>query len=213
VYWYFEPVLMLMVAHWRRDSEWCSSMRDFLAGKGEPRYMIMRGQNSRAAFSKYYERLFQEADAGTWKSMLKEVGLKADLPSVVHTFQSIHDRYSSLNLLNLSPKGTGTIEARLKHGSYDAHENKMWMHLFMNLFHSAITRKKWITASSAKFKRDAWELYAHLAKNPDFKSKTCLKLNRETRACLDNVVKEMKAYVPDKAVWEYWSGLLKRMHR
>lgn len=213
VFWYFEPVLMLMVAHWRRSNRWCNSMRDFLAGKHEVgSYFYMGDTNSRAAFSKYYERVFREADASTWKSMLKEVGLKADLPSVVHTFQNVHDRYSSLNLLNLSPKGTGTIEVRLKHGSCDAHENKMWMQLFLNIFHSAIAQKRWITASSDRFKRDAWDLYGHLSSNPDFKSKTRLKLNRETRTCLDSVLKEMKMYVPNKVVWEYWSKLLKKMH-
>jgi hypothetical protein len=211
VFWYFEPVLMLMIAHWRRGSDWCSSMRDFLAGKVETGELTINA-TSRAAFSKYYERLFREANERTWASMLKEVGLKPDLPSVVHSFQNIWDRYASLNLLNLSPKGIGTIEVRLKQGSTDAFENKMWMHLILNLFNSAISQKIWISQSSAEFKQDAWDLYGHLEANPDFKRKTCLKLNNETRTCLANVLKEMKRYVPNKTVWEYWSKLLRKMH-
>jgi len=192
VYWYFEPVLLLLVGHWRRRNTYADSMR-----------------NQLKTF-KHYRNLFFGVDHSNFEQFLATHGLSLDLPSIVFMFQT--DRYSAFNMYNLAPKSIGTIEVRLKHGSNDPLENKMWMLLLAFMFKAAADDKMWITNQSNEFKKSAWDLYAKLETNSQWDSSTKLFLNEATLNDLKVVLDVMKTYVGEDIVWNYWMSVLARLH-
>lgn len=192
VYWYFEPVLLLLVGHWRRRNTYADSMRNQLK------------------MLKHYRNLFFNVDASNIEEFLMSHGLALDLPSIVFLFQT--DRYSAFNMYNLAPNSIGTIEVRLKHGSNDPLENKMWMCLFALMFQAAADDKFWISNQSKEFKKSAWDLYAKLEINPQWDTSTKLFLNESTLQDLKVVLETMRTYVDDDLVWNYWMSVLSRLH-
>ena len=148
-----------------------------------------------------------------YASILKDLGLSDDYQSVAYLFQDFDYRTSALNLTNLVPNGSGTIEVRLKHGSADTHENKMWIHLLANILYTAFTDTKLISERwDDKFKQSAWDLYDKLAAHPHWTKSTALHINADTANTLQNVLKVMEHYCTDHAVWSYWMKLLNTTH-
>lgn len=192
VYWYYEPVLLLLVGHWRRRSTYADSMRNQLKAV------------------KNFKNLFFHVDGSNFQEFLSSQGLELDLASVVFLFQN--DRYSAFNMYNLAPNSIGTIEVRLKHGSNDPLENKMWMLLLALMFKAAADDSMWITNRSNEFKKSAWDLYAKLELNSEWDSSTKLFLNEAALSDLKAVLNVMKTYVAEDIVWNYWMSVLARLH-
>jgi hypothetical protein len=192
VYWYFEPVLLLMVGHWRRRSSYAGSMREqFKAVKN-------------------YRNLFFNVDASNFEGFLSMMGLELDLPSIVFLFQT--GRYSAFNMYNLAPNSIGTIEVRLKHGSNDPLENKMWMLLLAFMFNSAAEDQSWVTNQPNEFKKSAWNLFSKLELNREWETSTKLFLDDSTLYDLKVVLDVMRTYVVEDIVWNYWMSVLSRLH-
>jgi hypothetical protein len=119
-WWWFEPVWMSFVTSWRKNNRYCREMR---------KIAIMD------AF-------------GTIQKSVKRLkkGLNKDLVQLymlIHMFQGdIGDkgtRYAAFNLLNMVEGGIQTVEVRIKQGSTDANENRMFMMLLAHFFHAVLS--------------------------------------------------------------------------
>jgi hypothetical protein len=222
-YWYFEPVLLMLCRHTRRSNDYCWSLRQFLKGKimsdsdyamhvefGSKLYLTAM---SRDRFKEVYHKIFHTATITNYASILKDLGLSDDYQSIAYLFQHLEYRTSALNLTNLVPGGTGTIEIRIKHGSADTTENKMWIHLLANMFYVAFTDTKLISERwDDKFINSAWDLYDQLASQTHWTKSTSLHINSDIASNLQNVLQIMERYCPDKKVWTYWMNTLTNTH-
>ncbi len=192
VYWYFEPVLLLLVGHWRRRATYAGSMRE------------------QFKTVKNYRNLFFNVDGSNFEGFISSMDLDLDLPSIVFMFQT--SRYSAFNMYNLAPNSIGTIEVRLKHGSNDPMENKMWMLLLAFMFNSAAEDDEWITNQPREFKKSAWNLFGKLELNREWETSTKLYLDDATLYDLKVVLDVMKTYVVEDIVWDYWMSVLSKLH-
>jgi hypothetical protein len=223
-YWYFEPVLLLLCRHTRRANDYCWSLREFLTkgkvmSEGDYAMHVQYGNKmhltamSRVRFKEEYHKIFHTMRMSNYASVLKDLGLPDDYPSIVYMFQDFDYRTSALNLTNLVPNGSGTIEVRIKHGSTDCTENKMWMHLLANLFYSAFTDSRLVSERGGdRFRASAWDLYDQLAEHPHWTKSTAMHINAETASTLQDVLRVMSDYCPDRKVWSYWMDVLHSTH-
>jgi hypothetical protein len=94
------------------------------------------------------------------------------LLTIIQGGATYSDRYYSLNMLNLVPGGIGTVEFRIKQGSNDVEENRMYMLLLAEFIQSIINlseKSDKIMISSALHEKqlaeDFWNLHNMLIKN------------------------------------------------
>lgn len=152
-WWWFEPVFMSLVPKWRRNNEYCKTMRQITAEKFNAHSptgdaAIMSDHNLL-----YYVLGIKSADE--MAEFLDPVKKTISIKKIIALFQgSIDDhntRYAALNLLNLVERkeisGTGetkapigTIEVRVKHGSTDVNELMNFVRLFELFFKSAMEK-------------------------------------------------------------------------
>lgn len=143
-WWWFEPVIMSLVPHWRRANNYCTPLRDMTRRK----CAVDNPVADAAMFSDpnmvlYY--LARTAEPSGILDLFNEgTNKQAALDNIIAMFQGdsngLVTRYTSLNLLNLKQDGIGTIEVRIKHGSTDVEELKSFVKLFHKLFTSAIEK-------------------------------------------------------------------------
>jgi gamma-glutamylcyclotransferase (GGCT)/AIG2-like uncharacterized protein YtfP len=127
-WWYYEPVFLSMVGKWRRDNRYCISFNTRM-------YAMYGPINTEQC---------KHINSENYNFFLGAVGYNdslTELHKLVYFFQgSDHSsRYSALNLMNLI-NNIGTIEVRLKHGSSDGEENKNFVLLLGNFFHSVLVK-------------------------------------------------------------------------
>lgn len=140
-WWYFEPLFMHLVPKWRRNNEYCKTIHD-----------IFKDDDSKTDLVSLFTRL---------KSYNEMTQLEAEIPDkrilkILRFFQGnpfeSSSRYAALNLMNLKPKGIGTIEVRIKHGSNDPEELINYVKLFMKFFKAVIEKK---TPASLYYNKDS----------------------------------------------------------
>jgi phage pi2 protein 07 len=216
MYWYFEPILFLLSAHWRRNNQFCTSLRDGLMGVGsvstQESGFLTSTLRTKKPFEAFYRNMFFGMTRENYVEMMTRINLKPNLASVALLFQDLENRYSAWNLLNLVPKGIGTIEVRLKQGSNDMTENRMWMLLLANMIYASMKRKAFVTEENVLFRQASWDLYDNLKSHPKWTRSTSLTLDKQTTKNLNIVLGGMRKYVPDKRVWKWWLQYLKKMH-
>ena len=103
-WWYFEPIFLILVGHWRRNNRYCKPIREFMK-----EHHHSKDEHELFINGIKYAREYYDVD---------------DVADVQYIFnggiEKVH-RYKSLNLVPINH--IGTIEVRLKHGSCDADEN------------------------------------------------------------------------------------------
>jgi hypothetical protein len=131
-WWFFEPVFFALCPRWRRDNEYCKSMRTILNDSFE---------------KDVYEDMFYDFDSYTYESIEQIVSIFQGDPGEKST------RYAGFNMMNLlGDESYGTVEIRIKHGSTDVQE----MILFIKLFAEFI--KYSMTLSLEKVTQDFTEI-------------------------------------------------------
>jgi len=125
-WWYFEPVFLYLVGYWRRDNEYCSTIYANLKETGVEDSII--------------DNLFFTLNETTLKAKLAEIfpEISEGILGLLALFQG-ENRYVTFNMLNIF--SYGTIEIRLKHGSADMTENKMYIMLLTYFFKAAMEKQ------------------------------------------------------------------------
>jgi hypothetical protein len=90
------------------------------------------------------------------------------LLTIIQGGPSYNDRYFSLNMLNLLSNGIGTFEFRIKQGSNDVEENKMFMLLLAEFVKSIMNIPESLTSNIYKnspIKNELWKIHNILITN------------------------------------------------
>lgn len=142
-WWYFEPTLLKLVPFWRRKNYFCRPIRDSLYSKFTEKAIDTLFA---AKYSFIKECIFtSNIETIPFQQLNEENALKL----LVATFQfdgTSGDklRTKTLNLFNLilpssnTGKPLGTMEVRIKHGSVDDNELKMYINLYAKFFDAAL---------------------------------------------------------------------------
>jgi flagellar biosynthesis GTPase FlhF len=139
-WWWFEPVFMSLVPSWRRNNnQYCKSMRAIIAEKLNT-INPMTDVQTFSDHTKVFDLLNLNA-ANLLKLFVKKNSHQAVL-HILSFFQG-PGRYCALNLLNLlsANETTRTIEVRIKHGSNDIKELKLFVELFGRFFQQAMDKE------------------------------------------------------------------------
>ena len=173
---YFEPIFLLLCGHWRRKNTYCQNYRGrfnklnsydvFTCALDDTNYMDFMPKY----FPFVYEKLMHYKKTGTSDEYIAEEIIA--LLTVMQGGSEEIDRYVSLNLLNLLPNGIGTVEFRIKQGSANVEENKMFMLLLAEFITSVMDLKnaqKQPTIMSTIYKGnplqyDMWNIYKIVTK-------------------------------------------------
>ena len=172
-WWYFEPLIMLTIGHWRRSNTFCKSLRRKMMEKlnsAEIEDMetlqllfIMLGTKN-FDLKKLIERFFTSPsyNGGAYDPPpaydLQERTPEFYRTCIIKFFQG-RDRYAALNLLNLLRGGIGTVEVRVKQGSSSGEENSLFIQWIAFLFLAAC-RNDIITTLYEGETFDLWEWYS-----------------------------------------------------
>lgn len=154
-WWYFEPLFLILVGHWRRNNPYCQPLRKVMYR----RHADQGSDNLRTMFQELGSNLDIRAVCDVLELPMQDV--EKQIVSLVEVFQGTDhdDRYAALNLLNALPGGYGTIEVRLKQGSSSSLENTRFMQL-LGLFFVAAVNNDIVTKTMSKKEKDAlWDLY------------------------------------------------------
>lgn len=155
-WWYFEPIILLLVGHWRRNNGYCVTMRELFRKKDI-------GHEKQFFFSGDINNFYQGVDPNR-------------LTDIMYVFQggiTKDHRYKALNLIPLL--GIGTIEVRIKHGSYDAEENVNFILLFGLLMRAAVNNPCVCYFFGGDKIHCLYEIYDKLKQNGEFFQKTGIK--------------------------------------
>lgn len=157
-WWYFEPLFMHLVPKWRRNNEYCKTIHDIFKEDDSKTDLV-----SLFTSLKNYEDMKQLHDETHDKQIFKLIRFFQGNP-----FES-STRYAALNLMNLKPKGIGTIEVRIKHGSNDPDELINYAKLFMKFFKAIFENKKPASLYYKDYKENDVRGHFYLAKGDDKK--------------------------------------------
>lgn len=200
---YFEPVIMLLMGHWRRNNQYCEMMRKKLGskvqtGKVPEFFMNMTSDN----YMKYLGPLLDGIPA----DLEDPVGRQNVVNAIIHFFQGPIDkretRYAALNLMNLRQDGIQTVEFRIKQGSADIEENVMFMKFLAEFVHSAITGPDIVTRIGHILKVRAWTIYDQLA--PHWGQFTRVSLDNKQKMMVDTIFQELMTLIEDIQVKTYF---------
>lgn len=170
---YFEPLFMMLCGHWRRDNEYCKLYRTRFNSKRDLfNYTIDDFENNYLDFiSDNYPEVYKEL------LTYKTPGITAEyfnnkvivaLLTIIQGGPTYNDRYFSLNMLNLLPSGIGTFEFRIKQGSNDVEENKMFMLLLGEFVKTVMNTRDGLVSNMYKnnnIKHELWKLQSILVAN------------------------------------------------
>jgi hypothetical protein len=206
----FEPVFMLMVGHWRRDNEYCVSMRTIL---DDPK----RNEMWSAFISQLINPNTNILDSFTTLYASNFGAISSDKLAMVIAFFQGTSRRSAFNMHNLIA-GKGTIEVRLKHGSTSIDENKNFI-LLLGLFFAACVNKE-LPASNdiSQYVR----LHDKLASLPTWKSQTSVVMDDNIKQELTSMITSFFDFIKPNVLSSdidlyknakvYWIGHLNTLH-
>ena len=139
-WFYFEPLFLLCVGHWRRKNRYAKTLRHVVFDQ-------LQSLDPTLSNNILLRLGCGDYTLDNLHTFLKTkgiiVGEKHNL--VINMFQG-PTRYTALNLMNCLGGGHGTIEVRLKQGSSDTEENMMWLRL-LGFFMVAAHNNPYITAA------------------------------------------------------------------
>ena len=142
-WWYFEPLFLVLMGHWRRNSKWCVPIRKFFA---EEALMSTYDQHN----------LFKTGECEDY-----DVNDHTDIAYIFNGGLKKQNRYKALNLVPFFH--IETLEVRLKHGSSDPVENKNWL-LLLGFFLCAAVNNELICQNISDDNKDMlWNLYNYNA--------------------------------------------------
>ena len=170
---YFEPLFMMLCGHWRRDNEYCKLYRPRFDSKRDLfNYTIDDFENNyldfiRDNYPEVYKELMTYKTPGITAEYFNNKVIVA-LLTIIQGGPSYNDRYFSLNMLNLLPSGIGTFEFRIKQGSNDVEENKMFMLLLGEFVKTIMNMSDGLVSNMYKnnnIKYELWKLQSILIAN------------------------------------------------
>lgn len=203
---YFEPIFLLLCGHWRRNNMYAISMR-------------LRVKN--ALLKKYKDDssiwdIFMNLSSRSYKAGngLSETQC---IYSLIELFQGEisgeKTRYAALNLMNLLPGGIQTIEVRIKQGSSDGEESRMFVLLLAEFIRSVMTRECVTDQYNIPFKKKLYNL-AYLLQNEGWDKHTYMgDMSEITKNATKEVWKEFSSYILDDDVRDYWTSVFNKLLR
>ncbi len=204
---YFEPVIMLLMGHWRRDNKYCEPMRHKmklkLTTKVPEFFMQMTSEN----YMDYLDALLEGID-------MRNDPQQHVINALIHFFQGSMDdtstRYSALNLMNLWKGGIQTVECRIKQGSSDVEENMMYMKFLADFVHNVLDRDDVAKQYGPIFKARTWSTMDILSSN-NWAHSTRVSLDKRQKMIVDAVFKELMTYITDTEVKAYFSKVYQKV--
>jgi len=180
-WWYIEPIIFLMMGYWRRQNIYCTPMNDILKKTfNDSSTLNLKGAflniNESTIFNHIVENMyFKNINDKLVRKYSKSDFTSGDNLKILYAIADLFQgdlsnrssRYAALNLLNLHPDGINTVEIRVKHGSADGEESKMFMLLLAN-FLSAVIRKPCITNADKADKELFFEIKNILQSHKDW---------------------------------------------
>ncbi len=187
-WWYIEPIIMFMMGNWRRKNKYCMPIDERLKEIFKDAELIQHAFNSineDNVIDFVTQYMTVKLDDGTTIGKYTQDDLKTRdkiklLYAIADLFQGDlserSSRYAALNLLNICPGGINTVEIRIKHGSSDGKESKMFMLLLANFLSAAIS-KPCVTYTDEKNKKLFFEVKNILQTHRDWTKKVRLDLD------------------------------------
>ena len=164
---------MMLCGHWRRNNDYCKLYRNRLEIKPELfNYTIDDFENNylyfiRDNYPEVYKELMSYNTPGITEEYFNNKVIIA-LLTIIQGGPSYNDRYFSLNMLNLLQSGIGTFEFRIKQGSNDVEENKMFMLLLGEFVKTIMNTREGLVSNMYKnnpIKYELWKIHDILIKN------------------------------------------------
>lgn len=175
---YFEPIFLLLCGHWRRNNTYCRNYRSrFNSIEG---YKLFSCPIDDSNYMDFIKICYPEIYTMLQEYNKPEITIETYHSEIIIALLTIIQggseyliRYVSLNMLNLLPNGIGTIEFRIKQGSNDVEENKMFMLLLGEFVESVMNLKnkqKEPTLISSIYKdtsiqKSIWQLYTIISQS------------------------------------------------
>lgn len=201
-WWYVEPLVLLMMGHWRRDNHYCVPLAKRVQApfNNERAFMTLSDMN-------IIDEIPKILPAFTRENLLSNKELL--MLTIAFIFQgdlyNRNTRYSALNLLNLVPDGIQTAEVRIKHGSGDGEESRMFMLLLADFLSAAIS-KPCITMLDDANKQNFWNVGLMLTSNVNWTKTNRLYVSRSEKKAIQQAFDVfMNIIEPAEGVKEYWT--------
>lgn len=185
-WWYIEPLILLFMGNWRRNNDYCTPINSILKSKIEDNEKLkeaFKTINEDNVFDFITQYLFIDRTDQVDENevVLKEpkyTKRELETGNNILLFHAITDlfqgdlhnrsnRYAALNLINICEGGINTIEIRVKHGSSDGEESKMFMLLLSHFLYTVLS-KPCISYMSEEDKNKIFEVNNILRSNPDW---------------------------------------------
>jgi len=176
-WFYFEPLFLMLCGSWRRNNNYCQNYKNRFASRYNMFKQDINDSNFMDFINVNFPKVKAEIDECDKPGCTQEqytTKIIVALLTIIQGGPYHSDRYFSLNLLNLLPGGIGTVEFRIKQGSNDTEENKMFMLLLaefiegiMNLYDKNIKEHIMVSANykDTPIVDDFWNLHNLLITN------------------------------------------------